>query len=420
MQIVGRSAASKQVVASGSSEPCDSNAVGVNKSNVRLKLTATLPLGLVDKALLSAQQATSRPQARGGATDGKPSWWGAITSVIVGGVASLMAVLTLATGTAVGASVSASAATGPPGGLSLSMEEPAAPGFRPMPDLGPAPGRFEPPVAGEPFVEKQYPMDSRELLESVKEEYGGLEGKRLRDYVEYRDSGKYSEDDMYFLKNWLKYKHITLREVEIRAEMMAKEPVDLSPFWDTVRAKAGAGLLGLPVALGASDILPPSVVVPVKVALAIKTGVDLVSSYNSAHVGLTSRPKLSEFVASYDWSPEFLKLKYEQACDEAWKAQQTIDAKESEITKVQAAEKLNSDQLDQLEQQGYVSEREAQPYVHELMKQTYITHLRGQIYGLKQQMQQLDLRTRVYKQREATGWATPGSEDGGGHGGWSD
>jgi len=51
MQITGRSAASKRVLATGSSEPCDSDAEGVNNVSVRLKLTATLPPGLVDKAL---------------------------------------------------------------------------------------------------------------------------------------------------------------------------------------------------------------------------------------------------------------------------------------------------------------------------------------------------------------------------------
>jgi len=66
MQITGRSAASKRVLATGSSEPCDSDAEGVNNVSVRLKLTATLPPGLVDKALLSAQQATGKPQVRGG------------------------------------------------------------------------------------------------------------------------------------------------------------------------------------------------------------------------------------------------------------------------------------------------------------------------------------------------------------------
>lgn len=411
MEINGRSAASKRVVVTGSSEPCDSETPGVDKYTVRLKLTATLPKGAVDKALMSTTPTTSTPVGPVGPVEGKPPWWGALASFIGAGIAGLISAITLTTGPAVGAWASADAATIPAGDLSLSTEEPAFQMFRPaaLPIAPAITGKPLPLTKDGSYTEDQYPIDSRELLESVNEEYGGLVGKRFEDYIRFRDSGKYSDDEMYFLKDWLKEKSITLREVKIRAAIMANEPIDMVPFWDYAVAKATKALILFPVSKAAGALFPPIAVIPIKTMLAIEAGVDIVSRYNNIQSSLMSRPKLSDFVTTYDWSPEDLQSKYEEACDEAWKVQQSIDAKVSEVKKVQAAEKLDSDQLDQVEEQVWVNhanelEEKFGVNGNELRKELYINQLKEQIHGLKLQSRQLNTKTAAYKLRKTTGW----------------
>jgi hypothetical protein len=286
MAIAGRSAASKLVVAAGSSEPCSSDTVGVRKTTVRLKLTATLPVGLLSKALASAQQVTSTPRATGDASQGKASWWGAIAALFSGAIISAVSLITI-TGSRI--EVAVLAVTPAP-----VIEQPVTISVEDVPfTLPPEPDSTV--VDPERLVEREDgPVLESDFEKELDRQLQPLPRESRGHYLNYANMKNLDEKDLYQLHTILENNNFPLWEVDARAQMMNNEKRDYRPLFEGLgrifmdeatppvvegpTPKEYSDALGLPGEIGQALEHDVTAALPLPLKMVADRGIDYVKS----------------------------------------------------------------------------------------------------------------------------------------------